>query len=173
MPGNVDLRTALDKAAKLEVSREYYGEEIEQLRFEFGHKITVLPHDYGPYRRNEPEPTCYGFAFGLANDPRYLQLVKAGRGGQKDVTVLLQAREPKILRRRLVHARVGDVVLYFSNDRVRHAGIVITPAERIRSKWGPAEVHEHELWEVPLSYGNTAVMYLRPSAERILKKWAA
>ena len=87
------------------------------------------------------------------------------------MTVLLQAREPKIIRRRLVQARVHNSVLYLSDGQVRHAGTVITSAERFRSKWGPAEVHG--LWEVPLSHGNTAVMNLRPSAERILEKWAA
>jgi hypothetical protein len=69
MPGNVDLRTALDKAAKLEVSHEYYVEEIERLRFEFGHKITVAACPGTDRRRGSACSHCsragYGSQFSL------------------------------------------------------------------------------------------------------------
>jgi len=58
-------------------------------------------------------PICFGFAFGLPNDARYLEVVKAGRGGRQDMVKLLEAGPPRILRRQQANARNGDVVLYF------------------------------------------------------------
>ena len=143
---------------------------MEDLRRVFGHSITVLEHDYGPWNRGEPEPSCYALAFGLASHPRYLQLVAARLGGMQPITSefvtrLLQAR---MLRRRRAAVRVGDIVLYFAGDRVQHGGVVIAVGGRIRSKWGQAEVHEHALWQVPLSYGDVANMYLAQDPKSIL-----
>ena len=171
MPGHAELRRALTEATTLTTPQQYRA-EIERLRSVFGHSITVLPHDYGRLKRGEPEPSCYGYAFGLANNARYLQLVAAGAGPDKlqplssdSVTMLLAARA---LRRRRAGARHDDVVLYFHDGQVKHAGVITNAPGRIRSKWGQAEVHEHDLWEVPLSYGNITKTYVPPSAKRIL-----
>ena len=167
---NIDLRRGLDQATTC-TSPSVYKSAIERLRQVFGHSIAVLPHDYGPYNRGEPEPSCYALAFGLAAVPRYLQLVAAALGpdGQQPlnarvVTCLLAG---KVLRRRRVASKIGDVVLYFAQGEVKHGGVVIAQ-RRIRSKWGRAEVHQHGLWEVPLEYGDTAEVYLAPNPTRIL-----
>src|SRR5262249_53280021 len=88
----------------------------------------------------------------------------------EDVAMLLKAKKPMIFRRRRGRARANDVVLYFLDGQVKHAGVIINAPDRIRSKWGPNEIHEHDLWEVPLSYGKETKIYLPPSAERILKQ---
>jgi hypothetical protein len=173
MAGNVELRTALHVAVNQERPGALYRADIERLRSQFGHNITVLAHDYSAYWRGVPEPTCYGFAFGLANNAQYLEQVRAGRFGSEDVTTLLRARGPTIFRQRRAAPRDGDVVLYFCDEKVRHAGIIIGAPGRIRSKWGPAEVHEHDLWEVPLNYGHVAEIFLPPSPTRILALLAA
>lgn len=171
MAGNLELRRALDKAVKINFP-DLYRTEIERLRQSYGHSISVLPHDYGPYNRGEPEPSCYALALGVAQDAEYLCLVGEAlhATGQKPltaarVTELLGAR---ILRHRRVPVRVGDIALYLAGDEIKHAGSVISPAGRIRSKWGQAEVHEHEQWEVPLEYGDNMQFCIRPAAVRLL-----
>jgi hypothetical protein len=43
----------------------------------------------------------------------------------------------------------NDVVLYFSEGELKHAGRVTSVASEfiIRSKWGGNEVHDHGIWE--------------------------
>jgi hypothetical protein len=171
MAGDLQLRRALDEA--MQINFPYlYRQEIERLRQVFGHSIDVLPHDYGPYNRGEPEPSCYALALGVAQDAEYLRLVGAAMHttGQQPLTsarmtALLGA---KVIRRRRAPVRVGDIALYRAGDEITHAGIVITSTGRIRSKWGRAEVHEHEQWEVPLEYGDKVEFLIRPATARIL-----
>ena len=139
MGGNVELRRALHEATRIRVP-DGYREEIERLRQAFGHAITVLEHDYGPYNRGEPEPSCYALALGVAQDAEYLRLVGEAlhaTGLQPltaaRVTALLGA---KILRHRRASVRVGDIALYLADDEIRHAGIVIKSTARIRSNGG-------------------------------------
>ena len=171
MDGNEELRRALDEATKITIPTEY-REEIERLRRTFGHSITVLDHDYGPYNRGEPEPSCYALALGVAQDGEYLRLVGQAlhaTGLQPltaaRVTALLST---KGLRHRRAQVRVGDIALYLADDAIKHAGVVINSARRIRSKWGQAEVHEHGQWEVPFNYGNKMQFCIRPAAERVI-----
>jgi hypothetical protein len=147
--GNVELQAALGEAMQL-TSAARYRADIERLKSVHRHNITVLPHDHGSDRRKEPSCRC-GFAFGVQ------PLSSAS------VAILLQSGA---LRCRRSRARNGDVVLYFGQPQ--HPGVIIDAPGRIRSKWGQAEVHEHELWEVPLSYGNVAEAFVPPLAMRIL-----
>jgi len=171
MSGNLELRSALSEASKIGLPGQYRV-QIEQLRNDFGHKVVVLEHDYGPYNRGEPEPSCYALALGVAEEPEYLRLI--GQALHETATQPLSADRmkallgAKILRHRRASVRVGDIALYRADDEIKHAGIVINPAGRIRSKWGQAEVHEHEQWEVPLNYGKHLQFCIRPTAGRII-----
>lgn len=172
MAGNVALRTELEKATTLTDGKQYRA-EIERLRRVYGHNIRVLPHDYGRMWRGEPEPSCYGFALGLADNAQYLQLVKVkalqGEPQPLSAASVTMLSDAGALRHRRAAPRNGDAVLYLNDREVKHAGVIIDAPGRIRSKWGQAEVQEHDLWEVPLNYGNVAETYLRPSVTRILE----
>lgn len=166
---NFELRRALDRATKLR-SVSLYRAEIERLRQVYGHTVTVLPHDFGPYNRGEPEPSCYGLALGLADNPDYLRLVAtaAKLTQEQPLTseVVTRLVKNRVLRPRK-KSKLGDVILYSSEVGIRHAGILMSE-DRVRSKWGSDEVHEHGLWEVPIGYGDTAKFYLPPDHAQIL-----
>jgi len=167
MVGNAELRRALDEATSLVVVQQY-RDEIERLRGMFGHSITVLADDDVS---GAPRPTCYAFAFGLTGNPRYQQLLMERR--DRALTPLNSGLVQRFLSTNELWPRIGppepdDVVLYSDNGNVRHGGIVMPLEGMFRSKWGPAEVHEHAMWEVPLSYGETAVIYHAPDPIRIL-----
>ncbi|MBZ5532394.1 MAG: hypothetical protein LAO20_13265 [Acidobacteriia bacterium] len=52
-------------------------------------------------------------------------------------------------------AREGDIVLYFNEEeRFKHAGLLGANG-RVVSKWGIGHLYQHELFEVPESYGTT------------------
>lgn len=51
-------------------------------------------------------------------------------------------------------AREGDIVVYFNEPgRFKHAGRILENG-RVVSKWGIGNLYEHEVSEVPESYGN-------------------
>ena len=172
MAGNRMLREALDQATKLTCASQYRA-EIERLREVFAHSITVLPHDYSRFARGEPEPSCYALALGLADNAGDLELVAAAarRDKRQPITsnVMTDLIKAKVLRRRRAAHEIGDVVLYIAGDAVQHGGVVIDQDDRIRSKWGQAEVHEHALWEVPLGYGDRHEVYVASNPARILE----
>jgi hypothetical protein len=149
--GNVELRAALERALQ-HTSAGLYKAAIERLKSVHRHNVMVLAHN-GPDHRKKAS-CCYGFAFGVQ------PLSSAS------VTTLLQNGA---LRHRRSRARNGDVVLYFNDaGQLQHAGVIIDAPGRIRSKWARGEVHEHDLWEVPLSYGNFVEACVPPSVLRIL-----
>ena len=55
------------------------------------------------------------------------------------------------------------MAIYFDDASVfTHIGITIGH-ERVRSKWGSLGLFEHDLFDVPLNYGNT-VRFFKPIA---------
>jgi hypothetical protein len=64
--------------------------------------------------------------------------------------------------------------MYFDAGRPAHAGLVVAEHEgwaRVRSKWsGALDVHEHDLWEVPSSYGAAVRYYIAPDPAVVLQR---
>ena len=56
-------------------------------------------------------------------------------------------------------ANDGDYVLYFSEQKIVHAGKVETG--RVISKWGSSHIWIHGVCEVPAAYGNQVKYYNR------------
>jgi hypothetical protein len=65
-------------------------------------------------------------------------------------------------------AAAGDSVLYFAEGRLKHAAVLALENGRLTSKWGPGEMFEHGLLEVPLSYGEPIVYCQRPDPTAIV-----
>lgn len=57
-------------------------------------------------------------------------------------------------------AQDGDLVFYFSKGIFKHAGLW-HPNGRVLSKWGVGHLFDHELFEVPMSYGSEVRFYKR------------
>lgn len=51
----------------------------------------------------------------------------------------------------------SGVIIYFNNDSPLHAGKIKNG--RVVSKWGLCHTWEHEIFEVPMSYGNKVEIY--------------
>jgi hypothetical protein len=72
-------------------------------------------------------------------------------------------------------AQPNDIVVYFAGDQLKHAGRIIAVSGKltIRSKWGGNEVHEHELWEVPLEHGDEVRFFRPPDPKALLDRLEA
>lgn len=68
-------------------------------------------------------------------------------------------------------AREGDIVFYFNDEsRFKHAGLIVVNG-RVVSKWGIGHLYEHELFEVPESYGTTVRFFKGLSYEEAFDRF--
>jgi hypothetical protein len=158
MPGNADLRRALDAACKLRVVSEY-RDRIAALQTQYGHAISILQDGKERMERFN----CFAYALGIWPHQTYIDLVDATNDSAVidsefvrhlvDAGALVEVAPAK--------AAEGDMVIYFHKDQPTHAAIVVSLSEPItlRSKWGGNEIHQHNLWEVPACYGGRVRIY--------------
>jgi hypothetical protein len=64
------------------------------------------------------------------------------------------------------NAQNGDIVFYFSKGEFTHAGLWCDG--RVISKWGIGHLYEHQILEVPSSYGSEVRFYSRIGHEDAL-----
>lgn len=101
--------------------------------------------------------TCMMHILDFAEKSDYATIAKHGRGEifaagafahwLMDKGLLVELKQDD--------ARERDIVLYFNAEgRFKHAGL-ISANGRVVSKWGIGHLYQHELLEVPESYGTT------------------
>lgn len=61
----------------------------------------------------------------------------------------------------------GRVILYFKGGNTTHVGRMV--GSRVISKWGKNPIYEHEIFEVPASYGDEYELFRQPSVGYITK----
>jgi hypothetical protein len=158
------LRVALDRIMSIQFPTVFQS-AFDEVQREYGHTIRIIPGD----KKWLETFNCYAFALGIVDSPRYQTLVQKHCNGalanSHFMSALLACGElTKIDEARV---RVGNLVLYLAEGRLTHAGIVFTGSQRVRSKWGPNELYEHALWEVPQSYGGQKQFVDAPDKDRI------
>mgnify|MGYP001571175814 CR=1 FL=1 len=66
-------------------------------------------------------------------------------------------------------ASQGLVVLYFKDGETKHVGRL--QGNRVLSKWGKNPVYEHDIFEVPASFGDEYEFFKQPSVRYITNKF--
>jgi hypothetical protein len=163
--GNEALREALDRIIGIRCPSEYEA-AFEEVRRQHGHTIRLLKADRVWLRTFN----CYAAAFEIVDHSKYRSLVDRHHGSlvptSDFVSNLLEEEELQELDASA--AEMGDIVLYFDGDTVRHGASIVSPG-RLRSKWGPDELYEHSLWEVPGIFGDQVKFFIPPDPERIME----
>ena len=167
---NSELRCRLEKITSQ--SPDNWKRLFLELDLTHPHSIRCLPHEHQePYN-------CFESAFELADSPAYRTIAEtfmdlAGSEGDNAPSIFfVNFRFVNFLigRGALVEINKGeltvsDVVVYLDDgDTPQHAGKIASQEGLIKSKWGCGLFLEHDLWEVPESYGNTARFFRRVPA---------
>ncbi len=107
-----------------------------------------------------PSFNCFQFAFGLKDSTVVVDLLTTDRdqGFPLGLTFGAEFVERLIDRELLVVDAEGDLLAYFADARPAHAGL-IDEHDRVTSKWGDGHLWNHEIWEVPSSYGDCYERY--------------
>jgi hypothetical protein len=139
---------------------------FDELQNKHDHTIRMIPAD----KKWLDTFNCYAFALGIVDCPRYQELVETYRNGALANSGFMSAllMRGELAEIDLPKVRVGNLVLYMADGRMRHGGIVMAGRHTIRSKWGPSELYEHGLWEVPESYGAQVQFAGAPGRDRII-----
>jgi hypothetical protein len=143
-----------------------YEVAFEEVRRQHDHTIRLLKGDrvwLGTFN-------CYADAFDIVDHSKYRSLVDQHHGAflptTDFVSNLLDKEELQELDSSA--AEMGDIVLYFDENKVRHGASIVSPG-RLRSKWRPQELYDHALWEVPGTFGDQVKFFIRPDPERIME----
>jgi hypothetical protein len=161
--GRADLRKALQAITDGPSSRPASADEqvLRQLSSEHPHSIRVAPN---PHRAAIDYYTCFMHALGIIDQPEYVDVAITGAAfaGTNFVASLLAKG-----RLQISDPQEGEcLVLYFRDGRPVHAGLI--RGQRVTSKWGTRSLIEHDLWEVPESYGDDARFYSPVTADEAL-----
>jgi hypothetical protein len=139
---------------------------FDEVQEEYNHTIRIIPAN----KEWLDTFNCYAFALGIVDSPRYQALVQKHRNGALANSGFMSAllARGELIEINEANVRVGNLVIYLANGRMTHAGVIVTDRHRVRSKWGPSELYEHGLWEVPESYGGQMQFAGAPDTNRIM-----
>jgi hypothetical protein len=172
MSGNESLRRELEAASTIIFPPAYLA-KLDDLKRRFQHSIRVLPEAAGKIARFN----CFAYAFGVWDKPRYERLVDQTNNSALMNSGFIMERldRGELIEIDAAEAQPNDIVVYFAGDQLRHAGRIIAVSDKltIRSKWGGNEVHEHELWEVPLEHGDQVRFFRPPDPKALLDRLEA
>lgn len=123
---------------------------LRELSRECPNTIVVIDSEH-PIERY----TCLVYALGFTERPDYLAIAKypfkTTYAGPEFARWLIDRRYLRVLPQ--VRANNGDLVFYFDQDEFKHAAVVVSD-QRVISKWGKGHLFEHQILEVPESYGS-------------------
>lgn len=152
-----ELRQELEKIPLLKNIKDQ-KEKIKDLSSKFNHTIItkcsddVISEEFGLYN-------CFAYALNLVDSDGYLKIASTF---PRNVFANSEFIEFLLINEKLF--QIGDdininegIIIYFDNQKPVHAGKVAN--KRVTSKWGTGLLFEHDLFEVPINYGNKYMLY--------------
>jgi hypothetical protein len=136
-----------------------HRERVEELRSEYGFSIRYI--DDGETARSD----CMQYALNIPNNLVAIAAIFPCILDRFSMTL------PQVLAEipaREVNKR--HIVLYLENGRTKHLGRVVQ-GTRVVSKWGRNPTYEHDLCEVPASYGDEFEFFEQPAERYITIKF--
>jgi len=146
------LRVALDNLEKQGLDAFRHIDAVEGLKTKFHHSIKEIES-----RIWLPSFTCLVYVMGFAGNATYSAVIK--KASPKEPFAGKDFFNWLVINKHLIQIMdrsesVGDFIVYFNSyDEFRHIGI-LSDKRRVKSKWGQLGLYEHEVFEVPASYGD-------------------
>jgi hypothetical protein len=157
---NSILRQSLSEIT-LDLEVGTHAARIDALREIFDHSILVVESEH-PVERY----TCGVHAFCLVEEPTYVEIAGVGFGrtfaGADFINFVLQRN--LLIPRDVDEVIDNDLIIYFENGVFRHVGRT-TGGRRVLSKWGIGLLYEHEVFEVPATYGDEVRYFCGPDPD--------
>jgi hypothetical protein len=148
-----EFRSELEEITQ-NTSADEWWPEIEDLQQQFPHTIRTHEHE-----TSEPY-TCFMYAFRLHTSSKHREICEAlGASVFADTCFFLFLKKRGVLRSKNPSSRQpGDLVVYINHGLPIHIGVTVAEG-RVISKWGTGLLLEHDILEVPASYGKEIEAY--------------
>lgn len=147
---NIEFRKRLSDITET-IDVEQHEEFVVKLYATQPHSIILKLRKPGKNRSNY---NCYTFAFNLTDSPVYEKIASTPPykvfADSEFCNFLL--KKGSLKEKKLDDKKDGDIIIYFDENVPKHAGKIYS--DRIISKWGTGHLWEHDINEVPISYGN-------------------
>jgi hypothetical protein len=110
-------------------------------------ELLASEHPIGSY-------TCLMHVLEFTEKPEYVEKASSpvAYAGAKFAQWLLD--KSKLREIPQVDAKESDIIFYFNGREFKHTGI-LRNCNRVISKWGTGHLYEHDVFEVPSSYGES------------------
>lgn len=129
---------------------------IAELRESMPHSVRHAPPNLAPALPLD-QYNCFEFALGLAGDPNVVR-IRSVFGSTSCNTHFADYLVNTSTLTTIAVPSPGDLVLYRDTECFTHAGVV--QPKSIISKWGiSGHVWIHDLWDVPVIYGDAMDFY--------------
>lgn len=148
----MSLRGSLDELEFRGINAFEHIEAVAELKNEFHHSIKSFAS-----RGWLPTYTCLVYAMGFNGDATYSAAMK--KASPKEPFAGKDFFDWLVANKHLIQIEegselAGDLIVYFnSHNEFKHIGI-LSDKRRVKSKWGELGLYDHEVFEVPASYGD-------------------
>ena len=139
---------------------------VAKMKPAFPHSISPAPTDLSP-AIPVGAYNCFEFAFGVAGNRKVHLISRALHSTCCDGIFVAYLAESILIP--VESAANGDLVLYHDGRNYVHAGRVL--GDFVLSKWGNGLLWVHGTYEVPESYGNSALYYKATKPDMVLTKF--
>ena len=153
------LRVALDNLETQGLDAFKHIDAVESLKTQFNHSIKSIAG-----RGWLPVYTCLVYVMGFNGDATYSAAMK--KASPKEPFAGKEFFDWIVTNNHLMQIydrseSAGDWIVYFNpHNQFKHIGI-LSDKKRVKSKWGELGLYDHEVFEVPASYGDD-IKYFEP-----------
>ena len=131
----------------------------EMLISNIGYNHSIVLKNISPAERKY---NCFAYAFDLMHSTKYTEIAPIGVFANSEFVEFLINNE--ILKEiEWGKENDGDIIIYFDKGKPKHAGKIYSG--RIISKWGVGHLWEHDIYDVPINYGNKCRIFTRISKD--------
>ncbi|MBU0634454.1 MAG: hypothetical protein KKA52_05255 [Candidatus Omnitrophica bacterium] len=109
---------------------------------------------------------CFMYALNLINNFSVEKIMKEYKQIFIGSEFMKYLTENKLQEVDFSKKKDGDIIIYYSKHKLEHAGKIFST--RIMSKWGTGHMWEHDIFEIPITYGNTYRIYKQISKKDAL-----
>lgn len=148
-----EFRQQLGKIPNLEKSQQV--SKLEELRNVFNHTVDALDSD-DLFFGAENTYNCFAYALNLIGQRQYIDIA-----GQYPNDVFANSDFVTFLLKngRISETKGDGIIIYFSpTGKPTHAGRI--SGNSVKSKWGTGLLFKHNIFDIPISYGNNYKKYV-------------
>ncbi|MDD4980938.1 MAG: hypothetical protein PHC54_06715 [Candidatus Omnitrophica bacterium] len=154
LANNPELRRILQN-----ITEQYIGDIVGEQKQLVARLLNTYKHSISlkieavPNNPSTFQYTCHMYSLDLVNSSEVEKIASRYKDIFPSAEFIIFLIQRNILKEKTWDERAnGDIIIYFDQDKPVHSGKIYL--NKIVSKWGLANLWEHDIFEVPISYGN-------------------